>query len=215
MLSRTVKRAEEHQKMSLSRNFDEYKEELELIYAQNRVECDLYPIISQMIRESKNGKKISVREVSTRRESDLSMIFKRNDAFTDFVIMTRELKDKYDDDDVYGCIEAKKMIDDLEKQDYFKKLLNDHIKSFGKVIYTNCLEWRYFDFSKEGENKECWSISLGTYSVDENGNGKLTWNDNDDMWYKLMKGLDDIDWKNRDNIPKYTSPPRKKNQAQA
>lgn len=52
--------------------FDRYKEELELIDTQNRVELDLYSIIANIIRSAKSAKHISLRDVTGRRETDFS-----------------------------------------------------------------------------------------------------------------------------------------------
>ena len=52
--------------------FDTYKEELELVDTQNRVELDLYSIIANLIRSAKSAKHISLRDVSGRRETDFS-----------------------------------------------------------------------------------------------------------------------------------------------
>lgn len=58
--------------MSLANNFEEYKKEIDLIINQNSVEVELYSIIANMIREVHNN--ISLRDVSTRRTTDLSKI---------------------------------------------------------------------------------------------------------------------------------------------
>lgn len=40
---------------SFSNDFIVYKDEIELIQAQNRVECDLYSVIANIIRASRQG----------------------------------------------------------------------------------------------------------------------------------------------------------------
>lgn len=45
--------------MSLTNDFNIYTDEIELIHAQNRVECDLYSIIACIIRTGKQSNKIS------------------------------------------------------------------------------------------------------------------------------------------------------------
>ena len=50
--------------MSIARDFDDFKEEIELAFAQNAcVEIELYSIIASVIRESKNKQKLSIRDV--------------------------------------------------------------------------------------------------------------------------------------------------------
>lgn len=58
--------------MMVENYFDTYKEELELVDTQNRVELDLYSIIANLIRSAKSAKHISLRDVSGRRETDFS-----------------------------------------------------------------------------------------------------------------------------------------------
>lgn len=76
--------------MMIENYFDTYKEEIELIDAQNRVELDLYSIIAYIIRTAKSSKRISLRDVSGRRETDFSKAFIGLSGFPDFVIRTRE-----------------------------------------------------------------------------------------------------------------------------
>lgn len=62
--------------MSVLRNFEYYKEEIELALIQNAgVEIELYSIVASMIRESQNTCPLSIRDVSARRKSDISMKF--------------------------------------------------------------------------------------------------------------------------------------------
>lgn len=57
--------------MSIFRNFNDYKEEIELMHVQNSaVECELYSIIAILIRESEQGRNISLRDVSVRRTTE-------------------------------------------------------------------------------------------------------------------------------------------------
>ena len=54
--------------MNYGRLYSDYKDEIELAWIQNSaVECELYSIIANIIRESENGRKISLRDVSARR----------------------------------------------------------------------------------------------------------------------------------------------------
>ena len=138
--------------MSIARDFDDFKEEIELAFAQNAcVEIELYSIIASVIRESKNKQKLSIRDVSSRKRSEISAKFYGLSGFPDFVLLERK---KDQDAVIYGCIEAKMPTIALGDND--EQLLG-HIKSFGKVIYTNGLNWKFFN-----DNEKCFDIELGS-----------------------------------------------------
>ena len=164
--------------MSIARDFDDFKEEIELAFAQNAcVEIELYSIIASVIRESKNKQKLSIRDVSSRKRSEISAKFYGLSGFPDFVLLERK---KDQDAVIYGCIEAKMSTIALGDND--EQLLG-HIKSFGKVIYTNGLNWKFFN-----DNEKCFDIELG--SIEE---GKIKWNEKRN-WENLLKEIDNITW---------------------
>ena len=104
-------------------SFNEYKEELELIETQNKVECDLYSIIVCLIRKSQHGRGISVRDVSARRSTEFSNVFKGDGGFPDFVIRTRI---KSNDAENLGAIEVKYLNKNLDDEDN-RQQLSGHI----------------------------------------------------------------------------------------
>lgn len=170
--------------MSLARNFEEYKQEIELSCIQNRgVEIELYSIIACIIRESDQGKEISVRDVSNRRNSGSHPFiknYKSDSGFPDFIILERK---KDSNVRILGCIEAK-------MPSVFLNLDNDQIKDylnyFNKVIYTNGIEWMYF------ENKDkVFDVSLGEM-IDKNSL-KIKWGQ-EKTWNNLLKRIDEIEW---------------------
>lgn len=56
--------------MPIARDFEDFKEEMELAFVQNAcVEIELYSIIASIFRESKNKQKLSVRDVTSRKRS--------------------------------------------------------------------------------------------------------------------------------------------------
>lgn len=174
--------------MSLGNDFKIYKEEIELIRAQNRVECDLYSIIACIIRERKNGNEISLREVSVRRTTDFSKPFKGVSGFPDFVIRTR---DKGNDAGILGAIEAKYIDVDLEQEENLEQL-SGHREFYKRVIYTNGLKWQFYvpEELKENNNDPWeWETVLG-----EIENGEIIWNQ-DGKWTELLKNISDIKWK--------------------
>ena len=175
--------------MSISKDFKDYKEEIELALIQNAcVEIELYSIISCIVREGKHGSSISLRDVSNRRTSkspNNSNRLKGKSGFPDFVVLKREFSKNAG---ILGCIEAKMPTENL---DNYEEQLNGHITSFNKVIYTNGIEWRFYD----NEHHPQWNYELGKLE-----NNEIVWN-NDCIWNDLLKGLDEINWfKNHYNI---------------
>ena len=164
--------------MSIARNFDDFKEEIELAFIQNAcVEIELYSLIASVIRESKNKQKLSVRDVSSRKRSEISAKYYGLSGFPDFVLLERK---KVQDALIYGCIEDKMPTIALNDKD---EQLRGHIESFRKVIYTNGLNWKFFN-----RNEKCFDIELG--SIIE---GKIEWNKKSN-WEKLLNEIDNITW---------------------
>lgn len=170
--------------MSLANNFERYKDEIELIRAQNRVECDLYSIIACIIRERKQGNKISLRDVSVRRETDFSRLFMGKSGFPDFVIRTR---DKSNEASILGAVEIKYVDENLDLENHLEQLSN-HLDFYKRVIYTNGLKWRYYERDKSSENNLLWETNLG-----EICNEEIEWNE-DNKWTELLGKLDDHKW---------------------
>lgn len=162
--------------MSISTNFKEYQEELELIDMQNPVECDLYSIVAQIIRESLVGKNVSLRDFTERRTSKISEYWKGESGFTDFVIAKRE---RCVQPKLYGAVEVKYLKVDLGKH---MRQIAGHIKTFEKVIYTNGFTWRYYNPNLK------WEITLGGM-VDN----QFKWKD-EDNFTELLNKLQEIDW---------------------
>jgi len=165
----------------LKNYFDTYKDELELIDSQNRVELDLYSIIAFVLRFSKSSNVVSIRDVSGRRGSEFSKIFIGNSGFPDFVVRSRE---KSNTAKILGAVEIKYISENLDDQKHFNQL-SGHINSYKKVIYTNGLEWRFYSDSLAQEESP---IVLGEYT-----NGNIIWN-TEKEWHNLLKKLDAISW---------------------
>lgn len=170
--------------LPLANNFTVYKDEIELIQAQNRVECDLYSIIANIIRISKQGGNISLRDVSVRRTTDFSRSFKGDVGFPDFVIRTRE---KSENAAILGAVEIKYIGLDLDLEDYIEQL-NGHIDFYKQVIYTNGIEWRFYDLDEFGNKKLIWTVSLGELDKES-----IIWND-EEKWWDLLEKIDNITW---------------------
>ena len=170
--------------LSLSRNFEEYKQEIELSCLQNRgVEIELYSIIACVIRESYQGNKISVRDVSRRRSSSSYTFvnnYKSDSGFPDFVVLERKLESNVN---VLGCIEAKMPSVNLNLED---EQIQEHIRCFKKVIYTNGIRWIYSE-----NNQEKFDISLGKITNIETL--EIKW-EQEKLWNDLIKEIDSIKW---------------------
>lgn len=163
-------------------NFKEYQDEIEISRAQNGVECDLYYIVSHLLRSSIQGQHISIRDITERRETDFSRRFKGKSGFADFVIRTRIKSNRAL---ILGAIEVKNTTVDLDKKKNANQLIG-HIESYKKVIYTNGLIWRFYNKNKPSEN---WEIELGVIR-----NKKVIWNSKE-TWQNLTMKLDNIEWK--------------------
>lgn len=162
-------------------DFENYIEEIELIDAQNRVEFDLYSIIANIIRARKESGKISLRDVSGRRRTEFAEIFEGKSGFPDFVVRERV---KNNDTPPLGAIEVKYTGRDLDDCESIEQL-KGHIESYKKVIYTNGLQWRYY----ENSIHTCkWESVLG-----EIDGGKIIWYDKCN-WESLIEKLDEINW---------------------
>ena len=124
--------------MAVYNNFDNYKEEIELSCVQNHgVEIELYSIMAAVIRECCPD--ISLRDVSARRlikneTCDLRSV----GGFPDFAVLTRSINDFQK----LGCIEAKNT---FEVFDDYKEQIECHRKTYEKVLFTNGLEWMFWD----------------------------------------------------------------------
>lgn len=172
----------EQEKKVLADKYETFKEEIELAMIQNCiVECELYSLLAEIIRGTKSGKKISLRDVSVRRKTKLSMWLHGAAGFPDFVVLERK---KSRDAAKYGCIEAKRPYDNME----ITEQIEGHLNSYGKVIYTNGLQWKFYRVDKEPVKV----IVLGR--IDPHNQDSVIWEPVDN-WYELMSFLEDWDWK--------------------
>ena len=164
--------------MNIGRLYSDYKDEIELALLQNSaVECELYSIISSILRESESGRIISLRDVSARRTPENSKNLKGEAGFPDFVVLER---DKRKNVKMFGCVEVKRLGISLE----ITNQIEGHINSYGKVLYTNGLEWNFFD----SKNDPIWECKLGNMI-----NNIIQWEPNK-KWYELLEKIDAINW---------------------
>ena len=114
-------------------------------------------------------------------DSKLSKNLEGEAGFPDFVVLERK---KSRDAAKYGCIEAKRPYDNME----ITEQIEGHLNSYGKVIYTNGLVWKFYKEKKENEKV----YILG--SIKSKNKQAIIWEPVDN-WYKLMSFLEDWDWK--------------------
>ncbi len=114
-------------------------------------------------------------------DSKLSKNLEGEAGFPDFVVLERK---KSRDAAKYGCIEAKRPYDNME----ITEQIEGHLSSYGKVIYTNGLVWKFYKEKKENE-KVC---IVG--SIKSKNKQAIIWEPVDN-WYELMSFLEDWNWK--------------------
>ena len=114
-------------------------------------------------------------------DSKLSKNLEGEAGFPDFVVLERK---KSRDAAKYGCIEAKRPYDNME----ITEQIEGHLNSYGKVIYTNGLVWKFYKEKKENEK----GYTLG--SIKSKNKQAIIWEPVDN-WYKLISFLEDWDWK--------------------
>ncbi|QZO76336.1 hypothetical protein HIF96_08620 [Helcococcus kunzii] len=175
--------------MRFLKSFKNFKDEIELALIQNGgVEIELYSIIANLIRDSENGCKISLRDVSSRRKTKISSRYCPSGRFPDFVVLERE---KVPEPEIFGCIEIKRSVKPLKEED-LKEEIEIYKEDFKKIIYTNGISWKFYGFDNDSNNK----IVLGKMKKD----GNIDWEDDnwdrleDDNWNKLLEKLNNIKW---------------------
>lgn len=169
--------------MSVSRFFSTYKDEIELALIQNAiVECELYSIVANIIRDCEQGSLISLRDVTVRRTTEKSERLKGDGGFPDFVVLERK-KTKYARK--LGCIEVKRPFVPFDEGQ-----LKKHIQSYYRVLITNGLLWRLY---KPKSEEIDWEISLGSVDCKRK---QIEWTDDMSSWYRLLQELDSIEWNN-------------------
>jgi hypothetical protein len=201
--------------MSIANNYYDFKREIELIIKQNPLECELYSIVATIIRERDSSKNISLRDVSRITEqSDVInskdrkyMTDEGNNGSSDFlVINTDYLYSQRNTNLILGCIEVKAIYLELDKGiEQKKEQFKGELKTFGKLIYTNGIEWRLYEYDSDLETQNLlWKITLGKYvhgkqSVDlkVSDTDYIEWNEVSE-WYKLLNEIDKIKWDKND-----------------
>ncbi|EHI96903.1 hypothetical protein CDLVIII_0165 [Clostridium sp. DL-VIII] len=201
-------------------NFKDYGREIELIEKQNySFEQDLYSVIANVMRERKSIKKLSLRDVDNKTKKENMKVFYGTCSFPDFVILSEDfVVNKPCKEKVLGAIEVKYVGKNLKNKEDIMQL-KGHLFWFEKVLYTNGLVWKYYEYfpnrehldeikrlrnksyngieySKEEQKlfdeydlKHQWSISLISGKA---ADGKYNWNGRE--WRRLLKKLSGLVW---------------------
>ena len=114
-------------------------------------------------------------------DSKLSKNLEGEAGFPDFVVLESK---KSRDAAKYGCIEAKRPYDNME----ITEQIEGHLNSYGKVIYTNGLIWKFYKVKEKPVKEFC----LGC--IDPDNQDPVIWEPVDN-WYELMSFLEDWNWK--------------------
>ncbi len=140
---------------------NEYMHEMNLIMKQNPIENDMYYIIQRLMREGNNLKKLSLRDVDRRQNTERGRVFYGIASVPDFVILDEEFENSEDWHKnvklVYGCVEIKKFDEEISGiKEILEKIRNRNtlerneaqllgeILWYRKVLYTNGNEWKFF-----------------------------------------------------------------------
>lgn len=144
----------------------EYMREIKLMKKQNFTEYDMYSVIASLMREGKNIKQLSLRDVSKRwGRTKKGRIFYGLSSVPDFAVLDVEFENSEnwmnDINKVYGCIEIKGIDDELLS---IQKIITDvkdgkditiedgqllgEVLWYKKVLYTNGVVWKYLEWNK-------------------------------------------------------------------
>ena len=114
-------------------------------------------------------------------DSKLSKNLEGEAGFPDFVVLERK---KSRDAAKLGFIEPTRPYDNME----ITEQIEGHLNSYGKVIYTNGLIWKFYKVKEKPVKEFC----LGC--IDPHNQDSVIWEPVDN-WYKLMSFLEDWNWK--------------------
>lgn len=184
--------------MTYNISFEDYVNEIELVAKQFPYECDLYFLITYLLRGCSWNNRYVIRNISDGRKSlkvhsDLFMSVVEGESekellgFPDLAIVPLEFdKNISAKKDVNAVVEIKTINNKLKVTNQ----LVCQINTFSKVIYTNGLKWKFYcKTSDHQERMTTFEIELGTCDQ----NWEITWNLNArDKWCILLKTLEEF-----------------------
>lgn len=144
--------------------FENYVREIQLIYKQHpndQREEELYSLLLSILRERKNCFDLSVRDVHLPLNHRNELLYGLT-SYPDFIITKVNFKDnqdKFDHSNLLGCVEVKALGVDLP-MDY--QILG-HLIWYKKVLYTNGLCWKFYEFNNKIDSAKLEHISHECY----------------------------------------------------
>ena len=174
-------------KMCINITAEDYFNELKLMEQQYGQEEDLYPWIYMLLQMAKTNNEISIRDVHRCRRNRSQLFFGLAGS-PDFAILNK--KDEFNGvqkedllnslDKLYGCVEIKTtdeslldvtdLIDELiekkrklNKNNIHRYQIVGHLLWYGKVLYTNGLEWQLIEWNNRIEKLEQLKNALAEY----------------------------------------------------
>ena len=150
----------------------EYMREIRLMKNQNHTEYDMYSVISSLMREGTNIKKLSLRDVNRRwGRTNRGRVFYGLSSIPDFAILDVDFINSEnwmnDIDMVYGCVEIKGInktlisIEEVLKKISYGEEINleegqllGEVLWYKKVLYTNGLVWKFLEWNKDESSWE-------------------------------------------------------------
>lgn len=181
----------------------EYVDEIKLIQEQNDVEFEIYPLAAELIAPF--IKNLSKRYVFARRLSPLGQIYYGISSFPDIAIVERDFKNTEHSEinetnwsKIKGCVEVKAYNKTLYKlqdlSDFFDENKNltsskrtelgqliGEILWYRKVLYTNGVCWKLFEFNPN-EHQKSVILDLVKERIDADANKtNFEWWSNNDL----------------------------------
>lgn len=142
------------------------------------------------LRKFDNVKNCSLRDVSSRRrsKSEKEKVFYGIGGFPDFCVMSKDFEgDRPMKEKAYGAVEVKYIGSGMSKRDLLQ--LHCHILWFNKVLYTNGLDWKYYNYQTTHSEDVDALDGLQTKIYDLRGNKSYKWESND---LKLLNPLKEL-----------------------
>lgn len=139
--------------------WDRYKREIQLILKQNNVEHELYSLIAEIFRSKNSFSDKSLRDVSHNRrtKNGKEKFFWGIKGFPDFVVLDTQYPHKRGSKSQVGplgAIEVKYVNYPLFAKIEDRRQLIGHILWFGKVIYTNGIDWYFYECNWKIDNQQ-------------------------------------------------------------
>lgn len=201
-------------------DFKEYRDETELIIRQNNVECALYPLIYRVIRSQPCMSRLSVMDTTILQKQksganagafalrmyEYEKGGKTVNGAADYLIADRKFT--YNDntrDKIYGCIEVKALNMNPLRNIGHNAQFRAELDTFGKLIVTTGLIWRFYDSGRADRYYPVWECVLGKYSFKDDSNSKnkhiscedtVDWHE--EQWAVLQHRLEAIKWEKRE-----------------